>query len=238
MQIMANIPEVVHRERFVRRVSAAGSITFVAGDDGWACVPFRQDTSRDVVLFWSSAVEAHKWADVVATAPSIHEIKLPVLLGEVLPMLRDRRCLIGFDWSSDPTDPILDPADLMERLWRERSENFLTKVREGDAVWVLESAAGPAFLPSKRGGGKEFLPVWASRDEAQFNCVGTWTVKRPISVSLAVFRERYLPFIEQRGWFIGPQPMAGVECREMTTAEFLMRAFPAAETLSRLRAVS
>ena len=152
-------------------------------------------------------------------------------------MLASRRCLIGFDWSSDPADPILEPADLQERLWRERTEQFLLKTREDETVWVLESASGPAFLPSQRAGGKQFLPVWTNREDAEFNSAGSWAVKRPIAISLAVFRDRYLPFLEQRGWFVGPAPMPGVGTRELTPTEFAVRAYPAADTLSQLRAV-
>ena len=237
MQIKASIPELVHRERFVRRVLAAQSATFVAGTDGWACVPFKQDATRDVVLFWSNPSEAQKWADVIAVNPTLHSVQLPVLLTDVLPMLAERRCLVGFDWSSDPADPILEPADLQERLWRERTEQFLLKTREEEMVWVLESASGPAFLPSQSAGGKEFLPVWTSRDDAEFNSAGSWAVKRPIAVSLNVFRDRYLPFLEQRGWFVGPEPMPGAATRELTPTEFALRAYPAADTLSQLRAV-
>ena len=237
MQIKASIPELVHRERFVRRVLAARSVSFVAGEAGWACVPFRQDASREVVLFWANAPEAQKWADVIATNPTVHTATLAQLLDDVLPMLTGRNCLVGFDWSTDPGDPVIEPADLLERLWRERTDQFLLKVREDNSVWVLESAAGPAFLRSKRAHGKEFLPVWNCRDDAEFNSAGSWAVKRPIAISLDVFRDRYLPFLEQRGWFIGPEPLPGAGTRELTPVEFVMRAFPAADTLSRLRAV-
>jgi Protein of unknown function (DUF2750) len=237
MQNPTRIPELVQRERFVKRLLANRSISFVAGDDGWACVPFRQDPTRDVVLFWSSRAEAERWAHVVASTPTIHDITLPVLLADVLPMLAERRCLIGPDWSTDPTDPIFDAQDLCERIWRERSEQFMQTARETDAVFVLESASGPAFLPSQRQPGKEYLPIWSTRDDASFHISGSWSVKRPIAVSLAVFRDRYLPYLEQRGWFVGPEPMAGPGSRELTPAEFQVRAFPSM-TLSQLRAVS
>lgn len=236
MQNLARIPDLVHRERFVKRVLAAGSVSFVSGEAGWACVPFRQDAAREVVLFWSSRTEAERWADVVAVAPVVHSVTLSILLSDVLPMLGGRRCLIGPDWNSEPVDPVIEPADLSERLWRERSEAFLGKVRELDAVWLLESASGPAFLPSQRAAGKEFLPIWQSREDAEFHIAGSWAVKRPIAVSLAVFRDRYLSYLDQRGWLVGPEPMPGAGTRELTTSEFAMRTFPAA-TLSQLRAV-
>lgn len=237
MQMTARIPELVHRERFVKRVLSSATVSFVSGNDGWACVPFRQDTTRDVVLFWSNRAEAQRWADVVAASPAIHEVALSSLLSNVLPMLGQRRCLVGADWSSDPADPVIEPADLIERLWRERTDQFLTKIRDADCVWVLESASGPAFLPSQRGGGKEFLPVWATREEAEFHIAGSWAVKRPIAVSLPVFRDRYLPYLDQRGWFVGPDPMPGAGAREFAASEFAVRVYPAADTLAQLRAV-
>lgn len=236
MQNPTRIPELVHRERFIKRVLASGTISFVSGDDGWACVPFKQDTSRDIVLFWSSRSEAQRWSDVVATNPTIHEIPLSSLLSDVLPMLTQRRCLVGTDWSTDPADPILDADDLTTRIWRERGEQFMTAVRKNAAVWLLESASGPASLPSDRQPGKEYLPVWASREDASAHIAGSWAVKRAISISLDVFAARYLPFVEQRGWFVGPEPMPGAGTKELTSAEFSMRAFPS-QTLSQLRAV-
>lgn len=236
MQNPARIPDLVNRERFIKRVLANGGVSFVAGSDGWACVPFRHDASREVVLFWSSRKEAEKWAPVVATDPSVHDIALDTLLGEVLGMLASRRCLIGIDWSSDPTDPIMDATDLANRLRRERGEQFVATVRASQTVWVLESASGPATLPSVRVPGRECLPVWTTREAAVANIGGAWSVKRPIGVSLAVFADRYLPFLDQRGWLVGPEPLALAGTTELTPAELSMRVFPSA-TLKRLRAV-
>lgn len=230
------IPELANRERFIKRVLTNGGISFVAGDDGWACVPFKQDPARDVVLFWSSQSEARRWAEVVATNPQVHDVTLDALLSDVLPMLSQRRCLVGTDWSTDPADPIFDADDLTSRIWRERGEQFMMGVRETNTVWLLESASGPASLPSMRQDGKEYLPVWLTRDAAAHNIAGSWAVKRPIAVPLNVFADRYLPFIEQRGWFVGPEPMPGAGTKELSANEFSMRAFPT-RTLSRLRAV-
>lgn len=237
MQNPTRIPELVHRERFIKNVLATGSASFVSGDDGWACVPFKQDPSREIVLFWSNRAEAQRWSDVVATNPTVHDIGLASLLSDVLPMLAKRRCLIGTDWSTDPADPIVDSDDLLTRIWRERGEHFMSSVRKSAAVWVLESASGPATLPSQRQPGKEYIPIWATRDAASAHIAGGWSVKRAIAISLDVFSERYLPFIDQRGGFIGPEPMPGAGTKELTASEFLMRAFPS-QALSQLRKVS
>ncbi len=237
MQNPTRIPELAHRERFIKNVLATGSISFVNGDDGWACVPFKQDPSRDIVLFWSSPTEAQRWAEVVATNPTVHNISLASLLTDVLPMLTQRRCLIGTDWSTDPADPVVQSDDLAARIWRERGEQFMTTVRKTAAVWVLESASGPATLPSQRQPGKEYMPVWATREAAAVHIAGGWAVKRAISISLDIFADRYLPFVEQRGWFVGSEPMAGAGTKELTAAEFSTRAFPA-KTLSQLRVIS
>jgi len=236
MQNPTRIPDLFHRERFAKRVMATGKVFFVSGESGWASVPFRLDATRDVVLLWASRSETERWADVVAAKPSIHEVPLAVFLSDVLPMLDARNCLVGPDWNSDPSDPVVEPADLTERLWREHSEHFIAKVQRNDCVWVLESASGPAFLPSQRVSGKEFLPVWANRETAEFHIAGSWSVKRPLGVSLAVFRERYLPFLDQRGWLVGPEPMPAAGTRELTVNEFSIRAYPSV-ALSQLRAV-
>lgn len=230
------IPELANRERFIKGVIANGGVSFVAGEDGWACVPFKQDPSRDVVLFWSSQSEAQRWSDVVAVSPTVHQAGLDALLADVLPMLSQRRCLVGADWSTDPTDIILDADDLIARIWRERGEQFMAGARASDAVWLLESASGPATLPSKREAGAQFIPVWATREAAAHNIAGAWAVKRPVAVPLGLFAERYLPFAESHGWFIGAEPMPGAGAQELTAAEFSMRAFPSM-TRQRLRAV-
>jgi len=236
MQNPTRIPDLFNRERFAKRVLATDKIFFVSGDAGWASVPFRHNTARDVVLFWASRSETERWADVVASNAVIHEVPLAVYMSDILPMLDTRNCLVGPDWNSEPSDPVVEPADLLERLWREHGEQFLAAIKQNDCVWVLESASGPAFLPSQRAAGKEFLPVWANREQAEFHIAGSWAVKRPIGVALSVFRDRYLPFLEQRGWLIGPDPMPAVGTRELTTAEFSNRAYPSV-ALSQLRAV-
>jgi len=230
------IPDLANRERFIKGVLANGGVSFVAGDEGWACVPFKQDATRDVVLFWSSQSEGQRWADVVAVNPSVHHVGLDSLLSDVLPMLTQRRCLVGADWSTDPTDLILDPQDLVARIWRERGEHFMAAVQATNTLWLLESASGPATLPSTREGGADYIPVWTTREAAAHNIAGAWSVKRPVGVPLALFAERYLPFVEQRGWFIGPEPMPAAGTKELTAAEFSLRAFPRM-ALSRLRAV-
>jgi hypothetical protein len=236
MQNPHRIPELAHREMFLKAAVAGHGVWLVTGDDGWGRVPFKQDPARDVVLVWSGETEAKRWADVVATNPTVYHAGLDTLLAEVLPMLAQRRCLVGADWSTDPTDLILDAEDLTARIWRERGEHFMSEVRASNTVWLLESASGPASLASRRDAAKEFLPIWASREAAAHNIAGAWAVKRPIGVSLEVFCDRYLPFVEQRGWFVGPEPLPAAGTKEISANEFSMRAFPRM-TLSRLRAV-
>ncbi len=236
MQVAARIPDLVQRERFIRKIVVTGEVFFVAGDDGWATVPFRGDPTRAVVLFWSSQSEASKWSHVIAANPEIHTVKLGHLLSDVLPMLLANACLVGHDWSTDPADPVIAPTELSERIWRERTDLLVANMRSTDTVWVLESANGPALLPSSRIGGRDCLPVWASREAAVFNAAGSWSNKRPLGIKLSVFRERYLPFVTSRDGTIGPEPMADAGMRELTAAEFARLAWPA-DALSQLRAV-
>ncbi|MBX9925670.1 MAG: DUF2750 domain-containing protein [Hyphomicrobiaceae bacterium] len=236
MHVSARIPDLVQRERFIRKIVLTNEAFFVAGQDGWATVPFRSDPARQVVLFWSSRGEAEKWSHVVADNPHIHTVKLGQLLAEVLPMLTSNACLIGHDWSTDPADPVIAPAELAERIWRERTDSLIGTMRTSEIVWVLESASGPALLPSSRISGRECLPVWASREAAAFNAAGSWSNKRPLGVKLSMFRERYVPFVSARDGTIGPEPMPEAGMREMTPQEFTTLAYPAM-TLSRLRSV-
>ncbi len=236
MSGFGRVPDLMQRERFIRRLNSTGALSFVVGDAGWATVPFRLDPNRGVVLFWSNAREAHKWAEVVAVNPEVHQATLAQLLTEVLPMLTQRNCLVGYDWCTDPTDPVIEPSDLHGRIWRERTDSFLQTVLGTDTIWLLESASGPAMLPSQRSEGREFLPVWATRDAAAFNATGSWASKRPLGVTLAVFRDRYLPFLEQRGCLIGSEPIPGAGAFELSPSEFALGAFPG-QALERLRAV-
>ena len=230
------IPQLVSRDRFIKRVLANNGASFVAGDEGWACVPFKRDASREIVLFWSSRGEAERWSEVVAINPQVHDVSLGALLGEVLPMLASRRALVGSDWSTDPSDPVVEAEELALRLWRERSETFMASIRQSQSVWVLESASGPATLPSRRQADRSYIPVWAKREDAVALTIGEWSTKRPIAVSLDVFAQRYIPFLEQRGWFVGPEPLPGAGTQELSPPEFTMAAFPQ-NALSRLRSV-
>ena len=236
MQSPSRIPELVQRERFVRRLTAGRALHFVAGQEGWATVPFRHDASREVVLFWTDRREAETWADVVAATPTVYEVSIGQLLAEVLPMLALRGCLVGHDWSADPSDPVIEPGELAERIWRERTDAHITAIRSTGTVWLLESAGGPAMLPSLRLSGSDCLPVWADRNAAAAAATGSWANKRPLGVSLKVFHDRYLPFLEQRGGLIAPEPLALAGSRELTPSEFATVVFPH-EALARLRAV-
>lgn len=229
-------PELTNREHFIANVLSNGGVSIVTGDDGWARVPLRQDPSRDVILLWSTPQEAVRWASVVAINPVVQHISLDELMGVTLPELAAHGAVVGADWNSDPTDLIVDASDLAIRLLRERTERFMTSVRSARTLWLLESASGPAMLPSARQEGREYLPVWSTREDAVHHTTGGWAVKRPVSVSLDLFTEAYLPFVERNGGFIGANPMPVSGTKEMTAAEFSMAAFPQ-RTLALLRAV-
>ncbi len=236
MQIRARVSELAQRERFIRKLISTDTLYFVAGSDGWATVPFRHDRGREVVLFWTCRREAEKWGEVVVENPMVHDVRLGQLLAEVLPMLDANGCLIGHDWSSDPSDPVISPGELSERIWRDRNDHFIASMRATDTLWVLESASGPALIPSARSAEKDCLPVWATREAAATHIAGSWSNKRPLGIPLQTFRDRYLPFVESRGGMIGIEPLPQAGARELTAAEFTRLAFPAM-ALSQIRAV-
>lgn len=228
--------DLSHRGRFIRRLTQTGAAFIVAGEHGWATVGFRYDPKLQVLLVWSNRNEAERWADVIAVAPKVCEVGLPQLMTDILPVLEDRRCLVGHDWCSDPADPVIMPGELIERIWRERTDQFITAIASAGAVWVLESASGPALWPSGRFVGKYMLPLWASREAAAANCAGTWSSKRPLGIDLVNFRERYLPYVTGNEMTVAPAPLAGAGARELTGSEFLNLAYPGVAR-SQLRAV-
>lgn len=236
MKTFSRAADLGHRGRFIRRLTQTGAVFIVTGEHDWATVAFRYDPKWQVLLVWSSRNEAERWADVVAVAPKVCEVRLPQLMTDILPVLEDRRWLVGHDWCSDPTDPVIMPGELIERIWRERTDQFITSIVSAGAVWVLESASGPALLPSGRFAGKDTLPVWASREAAVANCVGSWAAKRPLGIDLANFRERYLPYVTGNEMTVAPAPLAGAGARELTGSEFLNLAYPGFAR-SQLRAV-
>jgi hypothetical protein len=221
--------------RFVARVLAGRGLALVAGREGWARLPYRRDVRREVVMFWSDGREAEAWADVVAVEPRVYRVRLGQLVRDVLPMLHDLGCLVGPDWNSEPDDPVIEPTMLVQHIRRAHQATFLDAVRQDETIWMLQSAAGPALLPSLRRVGRTCLPVWSSREAAIGAATGQLAARRPLGASLAAFRDRYLPYLEQRGCLIGPEPVVAtpvadgrVVCEavcEVTPTEFAGVAF-------------
>jgi hypothetical protein len=208
-------------DRALRRLLDGAGLSFVAGTEGWASVPYALDRSRDVVLFWTSNRQATYWADAVAAEPQVYDVGLGRLLHEILPMLADHGCLVGLDWSDDPADPVMEPTVLADRIWQRRNLTFLDAVIETNTIWMLHDAAGPAIVRSQRWEDRHSLPVWSSREAAQAAATTGFAGKTPLGVTLAAFDERYMPYLEKRGFALAPSPIDGAAVTEMSPGEFL-----------------
>ena len=59
------IPELAQRDRFIRRAVSEGRVLTFA-DEETASVPSQKVRGRTVQLFWSSPIEATRWAEALA----------------------------------------------------------------------------------------------------------------------------------------------------------------------------
>lgn len=209
MQLGPSIPEIARRDRFIRQVVAQRMAFAVAGAEGLAHVPSPRFAGREATLLWSSATAAARWAPVVAEGAQISELKVEVLLRDVLPELKSLRHLVGPDWSADAVEPEIDPSDLIERLRIAILDSFCHKVRSSSRIWVLEDSAGPALLFSE-GRAEEFvLPCWSQEADARRHIEGPWRHMTAVEIDLERFLSLTLTWLSERGYLVAPDHGAG-----------------------------
>ena len=69
------IPELAQRDRFVRRAVQEWRV-YTLADEERAGVASTRSVGRTVQLFWSSPLEAKRWAEALAGADQLQEIPL------------------------------------------------------------------------------------------------------------------------------------------------------------------
>ncbi len=217
---LPRIPELAQRDRFVRRAVKEGRV-LTLGDEECACVPSQQFVGRTVQLFWSSPVEAKRWAQALSGDDELQEIGLSTFASDILPGLASAKGFAGTDWVSDPIEPEVDPRDLLLRLKHEAVGGLLKALSDRGEVYFVAGDDGPRTAPSARQGG-EMLAVFASRQGAEKHMKqieGRSVMADPV----ADFIGSTLPWASQRGLVISLEPIAGAGALELKADDVVRR---------------
>lgn len=224
MLIHAKTPEEkTHLDRFFKRVATQRKVFAIAGEEGLARVPSRNQRGRDVTLFWSVRSEAERWSHVVAENPRVKDITLSEYLGEILPALARLKRAAGLDWTADPIEIEADPTMLAERIRLETLDAFVIKVVQEGRVFALEDSSGPALLVSGAGEGQHFLPCWSERSLAEARISGLWRDMLAIEIPLPNFIDRTLAWLRDQGARVGPEHVEGALSLELEPADLRSR---------------
>jgi hypothetical protein len=221
------IPELAQRDRFVRRAVQQWRV-FTLEDEENACVPSGRSPGRTVQLFWSSPVEAKRWAAALSGADQLQEIDLQEFAADILPGVLSGKGLIGADWVSDPIEAEVDPTDLLLRLKTEAVQRLLAHLIEKGEVFILEGEKGPHVqTATRRGGDVHVFQVFTNRQDAD-RAVKRSGAKKAIADPVADFRSSTLPWAIERGHLISLEPIPRAGALEIQAAELPPR-FAAAE---------
>ncbi|MEQ1653588.1 MAG: DUF2750 domain-containing protein [Hyphomicrobium sp.] len=218
------IPELGQRDRFVRRAVKEGRVLTLA-DEEMASVPSQKYPGRTVQLFWSSPIEAKRWAEALTGNASLQDISVTTFAADILPGLRAAKGLAGTDWVADPIEAEVDPADLQLRLKAEALPLFLRAIAGRGEVYLVAGDDGPLLQSiARRGVELYLLHVFAVRADAE-RYMKKAGARKIIADSLADFTASTLPWAFERGHHVVMEPIPGAGPHEMT-----------ADTLTRLLA--
>jgi hypothetical protein len=213
------IPELAQRDRFVRRAVNEGRVLTFA-DEETASVPSQKVRGRTVQLFWSSTIEATRWAEALAGNNELQEIALAVFAAELLPGIAKAKGLVGTDWVSDPIEAEVDPVDLQIRLKMESLTLYLKEICKSGEVHVVGDEAGPRLTPAGPWPGSDhFLHVFAARADAERHMQQTGS-KRVISDPIVDFIGVTLAWAATRARAVAVEPIAGAGLLEVKVADF------------------
>ena len=208
------IPELGQRDRFVRRAVKEGRVLTLA-DEETASVPSQKYSGRTVQLFWSSPIEAKRWAEALAGDPRLQDISLTTFAADILPGLRAAKGLAGVDWVADPIEAETDPADLQLRLKTEALTGFLKAAAGRGEVYLVAGDDGPLLQRmARRGVDQQMLHVFANRPEAE-RFMKKAGARKIITDPFADFGASTLPWASERGYTIVVEPIAGAGALEV-----------------------
>lgn len=220
------IPELGQRDRFVRRAVKEGRVLTLE-DEGNASVPSQKYPGRTVQLFWSSPIEAKRWAEALTGSANLQEISLTTFAADILPGLRAAKGLAGTDWVSDPIEAEVDPADLLLRLKADALTTYVRTIIGRGEVYLVAGDDGPLLQSITRKGREEYLlHVFAVRADAE-RYMKKAGARKIIADPIADFSASTLPWAEERGHAIVMETIPGAGGFE-TSAENLKARLKAA----------
>jgi hypothetical protein len=227
MHPMPRIPELAQRDRFVRRAVSEGRVLTLA-DEETASVPSQKLPGRTVQLFWSSPIEAGRWAEALAGNRALQEIALPTFAADILPGIAMAKGLVGTDWVSDPIEAEVDPKDLLIRLKAEAVPAYVSAARGRGEVYLVAGDDGPVlFSGNVKPGACGMLHVFASRAEAERH-MKRFGAKRVIADPLVDFVASTLPWAAARAPSVMIEPIAGAGFIEIKIADLTRHLAPPA----------
>jgi uncharacterized protein DUF2750 len=216
------IPELAQRDRFVRRAVSEGRVLTLA-DEEIASVPSQKVPGRAVQLFWSSPIEASRWAKALAGNSELQEITLDVFAADILPGIANAEGFVGTDWVSDPIEAEIDPRDLLIRLKIEAMPFYIAAIREKGEVYLVGGPDGPMLTPgSQKPRSADRLHVFGSRSDAETH-MKKINGKRVIADPLPGFVASTLPWAAGLGHSVVVEPIRGAGFIEVKAVDLAGR---------------
>ncbi len=216
------IPELAQRDRFVRRAVSEGRVLTLA-DEEIASVPSQKVPGRTVQLFWSSPIEASRWAKALAGNSELQEITLDVFAADILPGIATAEGFVGTDWVSDPIEAEIDPRDLVIRLKIEAMPFYIAAVREKGEVYLVGGPDGPMLTPgSQKPRSADRLHIFGSRSDAETH-MKKINGKRVIVDPLPGFVASTLPWAAGQGHPVVVEPIRGAGFIEVKAVDLAGR---------------
>jgi hypothetical protein len=213
------IPELAQRDRFIRRAVSEGRVLTFA-DEETASVPSQKVRGRTVQLFWSSPVEATRWAEALAGNNELQDISLATFTADILPGIAKAKGFAGTDWVSDPIEAEVDPIDLQIRLKTEAIPYYAIAARTRGEVFLVGDDEGPILAPAGPwASAGDLLHVFATRSEAERHMKQAGG-KRIIAEPIIDFVGTTLAWAATHARAVAIEPIAGGGSLEVKIAEF------------------
>lgn len=214
------IPELAQRDRFVRRAVAEGRVLTLADEEN-ASVPSQKVAGRTVQLFWSSPLEAERWAEALAGNSELQDIPLEVFATDILPGIAKAKGFAGTDWVSDPIEAEIDPRDLLIRLQIEAVPPYAAAARAKGEVYYVGGEDSPLVTPgTQKPRSADRLHVFSTRADAETH-MKKLAGKKVIADPIADFVGSTLPWAAKMGHAVVIEPIRGAGFVEVKTADFV-----------------
>jgi hypothetical protein len=218
---MPRIPELAQRDRFVRRAVAEGRVLTLADEEN-ASVSSQKVAARTVQLFWSSPIEAGRWAEALAGNKELQEIALATFVADILPGIGKAKGLVGTDWVSDPIEAEVDPRDLEIRLKAEALPAYVKDLAGRTEVFIVAGDDGPLLTPPTQKGASEALSVFLERTEAERH-MKRISGKRIMADPLSNFLASTLSWAAGCGYPVSIEPIRGAGFIEIKGQDLIGR---------------